>query len=183
MNYKATKTGAGIEFGLCSRNMQLANFAFDKVIKEMKHLLWIFLIVCISCSPPSIGNNNQSSEPTSNVSANGYILSISEVDNSVNVYVEDSLIFASGTIHSSPEVDFKIDLSPFVKDGSEKLKIELYNGVEPYEPQVDPLWELRYDLIVNGEIVDFVHEFGDDNGIGKVYENTYILGEWAEVKN
>lgn len=152
----------------------------------MKNLYWsvVVSLSILSCSPPPIGDNGgKATDPTTEAVEKGktakYLLSISEVDNSVNVYVEDSLIFASGTIHSSPEVDFSIDFTDFIKDGSETLKIELFNGVEPFEPQVDPLWEIRYDLLINGEIVDFVHEFGDDNTIGKAFEIQYVIDEWA----
>ena len=142
----------------------------------------LIIIFIAGCNPPPIGDNAKSdakSESKDQTSNQKYLLSISEVDNSVKVYVEDSLIFSSGTIHSSPEVDFQIDFAQYITDESETLKIELYNGVEPFEPQVDPLWEIRFDLVINGEIVDFVHEFGDDNGIGKVYEISYLINEWS----
>ncbi|WP_144017317.1 hypothetical protein [Ekhidna lutea] len=149
----------------------------------MKQFILAIIVVIAGCTTTSSKDQNQEEKSTPKVQSKGYVLAISEIDNSVSVYMEDSLIFTSGTIHSSPEVDYKIDLTPFVKDGTEELKIELYNGVEPYEPQADPYWEVRYDLIIDGEIVDFVHEFGDDNGIGLVYENTYIIEEWTKINN
>lgn len=152
----------------------------------MKNLITgAFLLIFIAgCNPPPIGDNAKNgSSNEAQVKNEKYLLSISEVDNSVKVYVEDSLIFSSGTIHGSPEVDYQIDFSEFISDESETLKIELYNGVEPFEPQVDPLWEIRFDLVINGEIVDFVHEFGDDNGIGKVYEINYVISEWSSNQN
>lgn len=149
----------------------------------MKNLL-LGLLILVSCSTPSKKAENASNEidakdTKTNISASaGYILALSKIDNSVNVYIEDSLVFASGTIHESPEVDFQLDLTQFIKDESETLRIELFNGVEPYNSQIDPYWEIRYDLIIDGEIVDFVHEYGDDNGIGLVYENSYVISEW-----
>lgn len=149
----------------------------------MKYLTFLLIGILFGCGTPSSQKKNDApaKEKTEEISANGFVLAITEVDNSVRVFIDDSLVFSSGTIHSSPEVDFKIELNPFIKDGTEELKVEVYNGVEPYEPQHDPLWEIRYDLIYNGEIVDFIHEFGDDNKIGLVYENVYILEEWKDM--
>ncbi|MEP0984695.1 hypothetical protein [Ekhidna sp.] len=148
----------------------------------MKKILILLLVIGVGCSTPSKEKKEESKEVVSEkeekISSEGYFIAITEVDNSVSVFVEDSLIFTSGTIHSSPEVDYQIDLTEFVKRGDEKIRVELYNGVEPYNPQNDPKWEVRYDLIIDGEIVDFVHEFGEDGAIGKVYENVYKLDEW-----
>ncbi|WP_420317638.1 hypothetical protein [Ekhidna sp.] len=148
----------------------------------MKHLYLVLAIVIFSCGAPSNEKKEVAEESevkeTENNSSPGYMIAITEVDNSVSVFVEDSLIFTSGTIHSSPKVDFKVDLTQFVVNGNETVRVELYNGIEPYNPQHDPKWEVRYDLIIDGEIVDFVHEFGDDNAIGKVWETEYNLAEW-----
>ncbi|WP_425392916.1 hypothetical protein [Ekhidna sp.] len=145
-------------------------------------IILIILSIIASCGSPSKDQKDQSKSDekaeAEKQSSEGYLIAISEIDNSVSVFVEDSLIFTSGTIHSSPKVDFQIDLTQFIENGNEKVRVELYNGVEPYNPQHDPKWEVRYDLIIDGEIVDFVHEFGDDNAIGKVWETTYDLSEW-----
>ncbi|MEQ9402704.1 MAG: hypothetical protein RIM99_03885 [Cyclobacteriaceae bacterium] len=146
----------------------------------MKKLFVVLMFVIVGCGGPAkkeAASDNKSTQDE-NEPSSGYILAISKIDNNVNVYVEDSLIFTSGTIHNSPEVDFQIDLSQFIKDGSETLRIELLNGVEPYDQQIDPYWEIMYDLIIDGEIVDFIHEYDDDNAIGKVYENSYLIKEW-----
>lgn len=152
----------------------------------MKYLIAGLILVVSSCGTPSGEKSAEATkfdsveEAVVDNSSADYLLSFTQIDNSVNVYMDDSLIFTSGTIHSSPEIDFEIDFTQFVTDGSETLRIELYNGVEPYDQQVDPLWGVRYDLIIKGKIVDFVHEFGDDNAIGKVYESSYVINEWIE---
>lgn len=148
----------------------------------MKNLLLGLFVFMIGCTPPSQKRDELLGGKEKKVADKGYILAISEVDNAVKVFMNDSLIFSSGTIHSSPEVDYQIDLTPMIKDGSEVLRVELWNGVEPYEPQIDPIWEIRYDLVINGEIVDFIHEYDDDNTIGKAYENSYVISEWVEKK-
>lgn len=149
----------------------------------MKYIPICALLALLSCGSPSKENDKKQAEETTEeapTQTTGYFLAISKVDNAVKVFVNDSLIFDSGTIHESPEVDFELNLTPLIVDGSETVKIELWNGVEPYHEQADPLWELRYDLIKDGEIIDFIHEFGDDNAIGLVYENSYIINEWEE---
>ncbi|MEP5613495.1 MAG: hypothetical protein ABJP45_14680 [Cyclobacteriaceae bacterium] len=153
----------------------------------MKYLTLGLILFVSGCGSPSSEKSSEAKKPDAeevapdNSSAD-YLLSFTQIDNSVKVYMEDSLIFTSGTIHSSPEIDFEIDFTQFVEDGSETLRIELYNGVEPFDQQVDPLWGVRYDLIIKGNIVDFVHEFGDDNAIGLVYENSYVINEWIDVE-
>ena len=77
--------------------------------------------------------------------------------------MKDSLIYTSGIIHKSPEVDFQVDFSQYITDESETLKIVLFNGLEPYDEQIDAQWKISYDLILNDEIVDFVHEYDNDN--------------------
>lgn len=152
-----------------------------KNLLKMKHLLIVFVLLAFSCNPPAIKDNKKTEDTPSSKSEKtdaNYIVALSKIDNNVNIYVNDSLIFKSGTIHDSPEVDFEVDFSAYINDGSETLKIELWNGVEPYNEQIDPLWEVMYDLIIDGEIVDFIHEYGDDNAIGVVYENTYVINEW-----
>lgn len=153
----------------------------------MRYLLIIAALVFYSCNPPSIKDNkkskpgNEENNKLEGLQDSKYILAFAKVDNTVNVYVNDSLIYTSGFIGHSPELDLKVDLGQFIADAEDRIRIELFNGYPPYDDQIDPLWEVRYDLIINGEIVDFIHEYADDNGIGKVYENEYIIGEWTDI--
>lgn len=153
----------------------------------MKKFFVLFTIVVFSCGGPAkkedLKDQKKESEAkkeakAESVASSDYLLAINKIDNNVFVYVNDSLIYTSGTIHKSPEVDFQVDFSQFITDGSEVLKIVLFNGVEPYNDQVDARWEIGYDLILNGEIVDFVHEYDDDNTIGQAFEISYVINEW-----
>lgn len=107
-----------------------------------------------------------------------YQLDISKIDNRIDVFVQDSLVYSSGTIHLNPEVNFIVDLSSYIKKGNEILRIEIYNGSEPYKEQLDPHWEVMFDLIKNDEIIDYIYEFSDNNEVGKVFEISYNLKEW-----
>ena len=106
------------------------------------------------------------------------MLIFNKIDNTVNIFINDSMIFTSGLISDNPELDLRVDLTPFIIEGSEKLRIELYNGQEPYDDQIDPYWEVRYDLILSDELADFDHAFEKNNAIGLVYTNEYIISEW-----
>lgn len=148
--------------------------------------LILILFILIGCNPPPIKGNKAKDEtesPSQNKAkgASDYILAFNKVDNKVDVFINDSLIYTSGFIGYSPELDLQVDFGQFIKNGNEVLRIELYNGYEPYDDQIDPLWEVRYDLIIEGEIVDFIHEYGDDNGIGKVFETQYKINEWTDL--
>ena len=139
------------------------------------------LICCTSAN----SDKNRQSEPQSEVEEImnwKHMLVFTKIDNNVKVLVNDSLVFSSGLIPDSPELDLRVDLTPFVKDGTEKLKIELYNGQEPYADQLDPFWELRYDLILNGEISDFDHVLEKNNALGLVYQSEYLVSEWWSVE-
>ncbi len=58
-----------------------------------------------------------------------------------------------------------------------ELRIDLYNGLDPYDNQVDLHWELVYDLYINDEIVEFVAESDDDGKIGRVFSETHLLND------
>lgn len=153
----------------------------------MRNLFILFTLVIFSCGGPGqkeqLKDQKKEAEAKQeakeeSVSSSDYLLAINKIDNNVFVYVDDSLIYTSGTIHKSPEVDYQVDFSQYITDGSETLKVVLFNGLEPYNEQVDARWEISYDLILNGEIVDFVHEYDDDNTIGQAYEMSYVINDW-----
>lgn len=153
----------------------------------MRNLFILFTLVIFSCGGPAqkeqLKDQKKEAEAKQeakeeSVSSSDYLLAINKIDNNVFVYVDDSLIYTSGTIHKSPEVDYQVDFSQYITDGSETLKVVLFNGLEPYNEQVDARWEISYDLILNGEIVDFVHEYDDDNTIGQAYEMSYVINDW-----
>ncbi len=99
-----------------------------------------------------------------------YALTFSKVDNRVNVFVGDSLIFDSQNIDQSPELEFTVSLSDYLSTANKNIKVILYNGHPPYTAEVDPLWEVRFELFRNQEELDFFHESGNNNALGKVLE-------------
>ncbi len=100
-----------------------------------------------------------------------YSLEFSKVDNRVNVFVGDSLIFDSETIDNSPGLKFNVNLSAYMEESNKIVKVVLYNGHPPYTiHQVDPIWELRFELFRGKEELDFFYEYGDNNALGKVVE-------------
>ncbi len=108
---------------------------------------------------------------TSVIQSSDYSLEFSKVDNRVNVFVGDSLIFDSETIDHSPGLKFNVNLSSYLDENNQKVKVILYNGHPPYTVhQVDPIWEIRFELFRGTEELDFFYEYGDNNALGKVVE-------------
>ena len=144
----------------------------------MKVLIPIFLLIC-SCNT-TLKKKERPELGEKELNSSEYLLNFKRIDNLAKVYIQDSLIYSSPIVHGNPEIDYMIDFSEFIVDGSETLKIQLFNGKAPFDYQEDPHWEIRYYLIIKGEIVDFTHEIGDDNALGKVFEYTYTINEWSE---
>ena len=138
-----------------------------------------FLFILCGCST-SVKKEAKEKLDVANLEKSDYLINFKKIDNYAEVYIEDSLIYTSPLVHGNPEVDYLFDFSTFIKDESETLTIKLFNGEAPFHYQEDPHWEVRYYLIINGEIVDFIHEVGNDNSLGKVFEYTYIVNEWLE---
>lgn len=141
----------------------------------MRSFYFLFLsALLLGCS--EINRRYQAQKPYT--PANGYHLLICKVDNKVKAYVDDSLVFASNSIHGKKEVDIDVNMTPFVKTGEEVIKVELYNGDEPYDiPQNDTRWTIFYEIIIEGELVDFVSETKRDSRLGKVFEMTHTISE------
>ena len=146
----------------------------------MKNIAKFFiLLLLIACNPPKKkeeANQNDQGQLNSD-----YILNLKKVDNLAKVYINDSLVYTSQIVHGNPEVDYYFDFSAFIKDGSEILKIELFNGEAPYQVQDDQHWEIRYYLIIKGENIYFTHESGDDYRIGKVYVEEFLINDLIEL--
>lgn len=150
-------------------------------LRKVNKLTIIYaLLILVSCTPPKNKNDKTQKDPKNYNS--DYLLNLVKVDNLAKVYIDDSLVYTSSVVHGNPEIDYYFDFSSFVNDGSEILKVELYNGEAPYHIQDDQHWEIRYYLIINGENVDFIHESGDDYRIGKVYEETFFMEEFIESR-
>lgn len=104
---------------------------------------------------------------------------ISRIENRAHVYVDDSLIYKSDYhISTKDGVNEQIDIRSYVENGAKKLTVALYNGNEPYKNQTDTYWEIMYDLILDGEVVDFVHEKRNETKLGRVFEAEYVIEDW-----
>lgn len=140
------------------------------------------LVVCaalaVGCSSSS-GNtgSNETENPGSEVVAEDvpkYQLVFRQIDNRAKAYVNDSLIYDSQNMAGA--IELEIDLSEMVSEGNAKLTVELYNGKEPYN-QLDSYWEIVYDIFIDGELIEFVRESGNDGQVGKVFSETHYLDE------
>jgi hypothetical protein len=149
----------------------------------MKAYFFIPLIFCLSCASKTEKAESSESaqveakeEPA--VETSDFYLKFTKVDNIAHVYIDDSLIYKSEyTLGGANEVAYEVDISSYI-DNSKKLKVVLYNGVEPYDEQVDTYWEIMYDLILDGEVVDFIHEQEQENTVGIAFESEYVIDEW-----
>ena len=108
--------------------------------------------------------------------SNEYKVVFRKIDNRVLLHVEDSLIYDSGTVGGNPDLEIEIFLTEYVEAGKTEIRIDGYNGVEPYD-QADSHWELVYDIYINDEIMDFVREANDKGDVGKVFEEIHFLNE------
>lgn len=105
-----------------------------------------------------------------------YKIVFRKIDNKAILFIEDSVIYDSGTIAGNPDLEVEIFLTEYVERGQIEIRIDSYNGVEPYN-QADSHWELVYDIYKNDEIIDFVREANDNGDVGKVFEEFHYLDE------
>jgi hypothetical protein len=57
-----------------------------------------------------------------------YSIAFSKIDNRVYAFVNDELVFDSQFIDGNPELNLSLDLNPFLKKGTNVIKIQLENG-------------------------------------------------------
>lgn len=105
-----------------------------------------------------------------------YYILFTKVDNRVEVYADEVLIFNSGFIDGNPDLDLKVNFNPSDYKGKE-IVIKLINGVENAEYQVDPRWEIMFEIFKNGEPVEYQHEYASNNQTGIVFEKSYKVNE------
>ncbi len=80
----------------------------------------------------------------------------SKIDNRVYAFVNDELVFDSQFIDGNPELNLSLDLNPFLKKGTNVIKIQLENGSILNAFIVDTHWAIRYEIFENGESYDYV---------------------------
>lgn len=106
-----------------------------------------------------------------------YFLRFTRIDNQVNVYVNGQLVYESEVIDGNPDLDIRVGLTKHLKEGLNTVKIELYNGSDFNKVITDSHWEVRYELLEDGEGIDYMHQLSDkgDNGLSFEYEHKIYL--------
>lgn len=115
--------------------------------------------------------------PNTEDQMNDFTFIFDKIDNKVEILVNDSIVYTSGTIDNNPnlEGDYEIYLGNFLTKAEDIVLIRVYNGHEPYENEKDEHWEIKYVLNEGSAEYDYVWEYGDDNAIGLVFEEEYKL--------
>ncbi len=151
------------------------------------HHMRIFLIatvlpLIISCSKPGAKNEKKETIKTTEhklSSDSESLLKFSRIDNRVTVYADDVLVYDSETVHSNPELDIQVNITSALAQEPDSLKVTVYNGEPPYTMMEDPEWEIHYELIINGEEIDFVFEHAENNALGMVFSKRYSVNDWS----
>ncbi len=106
-----------------------------------------------------------------------YTIIFEQIDNRVELFVNDSLVFDSESIDGNPELGstMTIYLGYYLTPQPDEIKIKLFNGFEPYNEQDDKHWEIRYMVKEGKEEYDYFWDYNDENQIGLVLEETFYL--------
>ncbi|WP_420317644.1 hypothetical protein [Ekhidna sp.] len=108
--------------------------------------------------------------------AKDYTFIFEKVDNRVEILVNDSIIYDSGTINDPHSFSGKkISIGPYLKHANNKVVVRLYNGYEPYENQIDRSWQIKYALMEGTDEYENYWEKGRDYRVGLVLEEAYYL--------
>ncbi|SNS59215.1 hypothetical protein SAMN05421640_0792 [Ekhidna lutea] len=111
------------------------------------------------------------------VSNDDYIVIFDRIDNSVEILVNDSIVYQSGIIDNNPFLGdtYKIPLSIYLTEKKDEVIIRLYNGHPPYTEQSDTHWEIKYVIMNGDEQIDYFWDYADDNQVGLVFEEKYYF--------
>ncbi|MEQ8627622.1 hypothetical protein [Ekhidna sp.] len=140
----------------------------------------IILFISIGCTAPNNDSKEEANDKAENAAVEDanqpdqYKVVLRQIDNRAIVHIDDSVIYDSKTV--AGDFNIEIDISKYVEEGAIELRVDLYNGKEPYN-QLDTHWDIVYDIMRNDELVEFVRESGDDGRVGKVYTETFYLDE------
>ena len=105
-----------------------------------------------------------------------YSITFSKIDNRVYAFVNDELVFDSQFIDGNPELNLSLDLNPFLKKGTNVIKVQLENGSKLNDFIVDTHWMIRYEIFENGESYDYAYEFSKNGQTGLiVYEKKHNI--------
>lgn len=140
----------------------------------------IFILIIAGCSSSNKVTNDEANDQTVRAAVKDanqpdqYKVVLRQIDNRAIVHVDDSVIYDSKTV--AGDFNIEVDITKLVEEGAIELRVDLYNGKEPYN-QLDTHWDIVYDIMRNDELVEFVRESGDDGRVGKVYSETFYLDE------
>jgi DNA-binding XRE family transcriptional regulator len=127
----------------------------------MTHLILIFLFSLV---------------PTQVESENYFYFE--KIDNVAIIYVDGEEVYRTEQVKGNPELQLNISLENFVNEDTKEIYIQLENG-HSYNPNIeDKHWEIRYELFLDGQPVDYIWEHADDYRTGIVFDKKYILSEW-----
>ena len=90
--------------------------------------------------------------------------------------MEDSLIYQSKLIDGNPEdLNLKVDISEHLKQGLNKLKVELINGSGQGFFEKDSHWEIFYEIFKNEDPIDYMSEKSSNGTTGLVFSFTHEI--------
>jgi hypothetical protein len=105
-----------------------------------------------------------------------FSIAFSKIDNRVYAFVNDELVFDSQFIDGNPELNLSLDLNPFLKKGTNVIKIQLENGSILNAFIVDTHWTIRYEIFENAESYDYGYESSKNGKTGLiVYEKEHNI--------
>ena len=109
-------------------------------------------------------------------SGDRYEIHFTKIDNQVVVTQlgqEKEVVFDSGVIHYNPDLNIRINITPFVQENNGHFLVEGYNA--PWT-NGSP-WEFRYELLRNGQVIETVHVVSSCKHCpaAKVLEREHVL--------
>ncbi len=105
-----------------------------------------------------------------------YHIEFEKIDNRVEVYMGDSLIYDSGIIRKNPKnMQIWVDIDDSLLEYSNELTIKLFNAMEGVPDGADIHWEVKYSIFEGEEVIYWEWYDSNDGKSGIVLEETYIL--------
>ncbi|MEP1094352.1 MAG: hypothetical protein ABJG78_04545 [Cyclobacteriaceae bacterium] len=105
-----------------------------------------------------------------------YHIEFERIDNRVEVWVGDSLVYNSGIIRRNPkDLGIKVYIDDLLLEKSNELTVKLINGLDGAKDGDDIHWEVKYVVFKGDELYEYLWEEADDGRVGVVIEETYIL--------
>ena len=124
--------------------------------------LWALLYVTLASFVASTGDR--------------YEIHFTKIDNQLvltHLGQQKEVVFDSGVIHYNPDLNIRINITPFVQQNNGHFLVEGFNA--PWT-NGSP-WEFRYQLLRNGEVMETVHKVSTCRNCpgAKVLEQEHVL--------